>query len=129
LVVNIQSAGKSSTLESIVRHKFLPCGTGIVTRCPLVLQLTNCPADEKKYRNDYKIEDDQEEWGVFNHKPDEVFYDFDKIREEIEAETRNIAGDNKAISEKTINLRVFSPKVVDLTLVDLPGLTKVKFYL
>jgi replication fork clamp-binding protein CrfC len=91
------------------------------------LQLTNCPADEKKYREEFGIEDDQEEWGVFEHKPDDIFYDFDKIREEIEAETRNIAGDNKGISEKTINLRVFSPKVVDLTLVDLPGLTKAKF--
>jgi len=39
VVVGSQSAGKSSVLESIVGRDFLPRGTGIVTRCPLVLQL------------------------------------------------------------------------------------------
>ena len=39
VVVGAQSAGKSSVLESIVGRDFLPRGTGIVTRCPLVLQL------------------------------------------------------------------------------------------
>jgi len=39
VVIGSQSAGKSSVLESIVGKDFLPRGTGIVTRCPLVLQL------------------------------------------------------------------------------------------
>ena len=34
-----QSAGKSSVVESIVGRDFLPRGSGIVTRCPLVLNL------------------------------------------------------------------------------------------
>ena len=34
-----QSAGKSSVVESIVGRDFLPRGAGIVTRCPLVLNL------------------------------------------------------------------------------------------
>jgi replication fork clamp-binding protein CrfC len=38
-VVGSQSTGKSSILESIVGKDFLPRGSGIVTRCPLVLQL------------------------------------------------------------------------------------------
>jgi len=33
--------GKSSVLENIVGRDFLPRGTGIVTRRPLVLQLIN----------------------------------------------------------------------------------------
>ena len=37
VVVGEQSAGKSSVLESIVGRDFLPRGSGIVTRCPLVL--------------------------------------------------------------------------------------------
>ena len=37
VVVGAQSAGKSSVLESIVGRDFLPRGSGIVTRCPLVL--------------------------------------------------------------------------------------------
>ena len=37
--VGSQSAGKSSVVESIVGRDFLPRGSGIVTRCPLVLSL------------------------------------------------------------------------------------------
>lgn len=39
VVVGSQSSGKSSVIESIVQRDFLPRGTGIVTRCPLVLRL------------------------------------------------------------------------------------------
>jgi hypothetical protein len=39
VVLGAQSTGKSSVLESIVGRDFLPRGSGIVTRCPLVLQL------------------------------------------------------------------------------------------
>lgn len=51
--------------------------------------------------------------------------DFSAIRNEIEAETDREAGTNKAISSKPICLRIYSPNVVNLTLVDLPGITKV----
>ena len=37
VVLGAQSTGKSSVLESIVGKDFLPRGSGIVTRCPLVL--------------------------------------------------------------------------------------------
>ena len=39
VVVGSQSTGKSSVLEHIVGKDFLPRGTGIVTRCPLILNL------------------------------------------------------------------------------------------
>ncbi|CAH1426915.1 unnamed protein product [Lactuca virosa] len=39
VVVGGQSSGKSSVLESVVGKDFLPCGSGIVTRRPLVLLL------------------------------------------------------------------------------------------
>ncbi|CAN0455919.1 unnamed protein product, partial [Hapterophycus canaliculatus] len=41
VVIGSQSAGKSSVLENVVGRDFLPRGTGIVTRRPLVLQLYN----------------------------------------------------------------------------------------
>lgn len=41
VVIGSQSSGKSSVLENIVGRDFLPRGTGIVTRRPLVLQLYN----------------------------------------------------------------------------------------
>ena len=39
VVVGAQSCGKSSVLENIVGKDFLPRGSGIVTRRPLILQV------------------------------------------------------------------------------------------
>jgi dynamin 1-like protein len=66
-----------------------------------------------------------EEWGEFLHLPDKRFYDFNEIRKEIERETDRVTGKNKGISNQTINLKIYSPYVLNLTLVDLPGITKV----
>ncbi|XP_030291488.1 dynamin-1a isoform X12 [Sparus aurata] len=108
-VVGGQSAGKSSVLENFVGKDFLPRGSGIVTRRPLVLQLMNSPT----------------EYAEFLHCKGKKFIDFDEVRQEIEAETDRITGANKGISPVPINLRVYSPHVLNLTLVDLPGMTKV----
>lgn len=42
-----------------------------------------------------------------------------------QAETEREAGGNKGVTDKQIRLKIFSPNVLDITLVDLPGLTKV----
>ncbi|XP_022175375.1 dynamin isoform X6 [Myzus persicae] len=108
-VVGGQSAGKSSVLENFVGRDFLPRGSGIVTRRPLILQLINSTL----------------EYGEFLHCKGKKFSDFDEIRREIENETDRMTGSNKGISNIPINLRVYSPNVLNLTLVDLPGMTKV----
>ncbi|EAU30339.1 vacuolar sorting protein 1 [Aspergillus terreus NIH2624] len=130
-VVGSQSSGKSSVLENIVGRDFLPRGSGIVTRRPLILQLINKPAgsqtngvkDEKLETSDKEANLD--EYGEFLHIPGQRFYDFNKIREEIVRETESKVGRNAGISPAPINLRIYSPNVLTLTLVDLPGLTKV----
>ncbi|KAI9690678.1 MAG: vacuolar protein sorting-associated protein 1 [Bogoriella megaspora] len=131
-VVGSQSSGKSSVLENIVGRDFLPRGTGIVTRRPLILQLINRAASPKAQANgvpeEIKTSDKEsnvEEWGEFLHIPGQKFYDFNKIREEIVKETESKTGRNAGISPAPINLRIYSPNVLTLTLVDLPGLTKV----
>ncbi|XP_016150783.1 dynamin-2 [Sinocyclocheilus grahami] len=108
-VVGGQSAGKSSVLENFVGRDFLPRGSGIVTRRPLILQLVNNKA----------------EYAEFLHCKGRKFVDFDEVRQEVEAETDRITGSNKGISPIPINLRVYSPHVLNLTLIDLPGMTKV----
>ncbi|XP_061636753.1 dynamin 3a isoform X5 [Phyllopteryx taeniolatus] len=108
-VVGGQSSGKSSVLENFVGRDFLPRGTGIVTRRPLVLQLHHSDT----------------EYGEFLHCRGKRFSDFDEICQEIEAETYRLTGTNKGISPVPISLRIFSPNVLNLTLVDLPGITKV----
>lgn len=59
------------------------------------------------------------------HRKGEKFYDFNKIRKEIEDQTNRLAGNDKNITDEPISLTIYSPYVVDLTLVDLPGITKV----
>ena len=59
------------------------------------------------------------------HKPGEKFYDFSKIRDEIERDTDRVCGMNRDISANKIVLKLYSARFVDLTLVDLPGMTKV----
>ncbi|KAL0164117.1 hypothetical protein M9458_039870, partial [Cirrhinus mrigala] len=61
----------------------------------------------------------------FLHCKGKKFTDFDDVRREIEAETDRVTGTNKGISSIPINLRVYSPNVLNLTLIDLPGITKV----
>lgn len=151
-MVGSQSSGKSSVLENIVGRDLLPTGaypfksarankdnslprgSGIVTRRPLVLQLINRPASNKSQPNGVSDKELQQngdqqanvdEWGEFLHLPGQKFYDFNKIREEIVKDTEAKAGRNVGISPHPINLRIYSPNVLTLTLVDLPGLTKV----
>jgi hypothetical protein len=72
---------------------FLPRGSGIVTRRPLILQLIN----------------DRAEYAEFLHKKGQKYVDFEAVRKEIEDETDRVTGVNKGISPVPINLRVFSP--------------------
>ncbi|KAF8382078.1 hypothetical protein PRIPAC_71220 [Pristionchus pacificus] len=53
------------------------------------------------------------------------FTDFDAVRKEIKDETDRGTGQNKRISPHPINVRVFSPHVLIVILIDLSGLTKV----
>ncbi|KAM8862069.1 dynamin-1-like protein isoform 2-T2 [Synchiropus picturatus] len=124
VVVGTQSSGKSSVLESLVGRDILPRGTGIVTRRPLILQLVHIePEDRRKTSEENGIDGD--EWGKFLHTKNKIYTDFEEIRREIESETERITGNNKGISDEPIHLKIFSPHVVNLTLVDLPGITKV----
>lgn len=82
------------------------------------------PPSEKK-KTEGEEEGNGNEWGEFLHLPDQKFTDFDSIRNEIIRETDRVAGKGKAVSNNAIRLSVFSPNVLNLTLVDLPGITKV----
>ena len=106
-----------------------------MTRRPLVLQLinrsstgtpqTNGVTDGEKKIQTTDAASNTEEWGEFLHIPGQKFHDFNKIRDEIVKETESKTGRNAGISPAPINLRIYSPNVLTLTLVDLPGLTKV----
>ncbi|KAM3836878.1 LOW QUALITY PROTEIN: interferon-induced GTP-binding protein Mx3-like [Vipera latastei] len=111
-VIGDQSSGKSSVLEAL-SGVALPRGSGIVTRCPLELKM-------KKNNN-------TKEWkGKMVYLETEVEL---KDPSEVEAAVRRaqnaIAGEGLGISNKLITLEISSPDVPDLTLIDLPGITRV----
>ncbi|KAI3436285.1 hypothetical protein D9Q98_002338 [Chlorella vulgaris] len=114
-VVGSQSSGKSSVLEALVGRDFLPRGSNIVTRRPLILQLVKTAPTTGQFA----------EWGEFLHLQGKRFYDFERIRQEILTDTEREVGSNKGISQKPIRLKIFSPNVLTMTLVDLPGITRV----
>nr|XP_033776069.1 dynamin-1-like protein isoform X1 [Geotrypetes seraphini]XP_033776078.1 dynamin-1-like protein isoform X1 [Geotrypetes seraphini] len=125
VVIGSQSCGKSSVLESIVGRDFLPRGPGVVTRRPLVLQLVHITPSEVQKATSGDTSTVPEAWATFLHSKHKVFTDFNDVRNEIEEETERITGTNKGISPEPLHLKIFSPNVLNLTLVDLPGLTKV----
>ena len=106
-----QSSGKSSVLESIVGLDFLPRGDGVVTRRPLELRLCHINSGQP--------------WAIFEERKGTKFTDFIKVRETIEALTDEVCKKNKNIIDKPIVLNVYSQTCPDLTLVDLPGVTRV----
>ena len=106
-----QSSGKSSVLESIVGLDFLPRGDGVVTRRPLELRLCHINSGQP--------------WAIFEERKGQKFTDFIKVRETIEALTDEVCKTDKNIVDKPIVLNVYSPTCPDLTLIDLPGVTRV----
>uniref|UniRef100_A0A4X2LLH2 Dynamin-1-like protein n=1 Tax=Vombatus ursinus TaxID=29139 RepID=A0A4X2LLH2_VOMUR len=139
VVIGSHSSGKSSVLEIILGQDFLPRGSGIVTRRPLILQLVHVASlEERKQTATSETCEDKgnghgggreggraEEWATFLHCKHKSFTDFKEIQQEISDETDWVAGTNKGISPEPLYLKIYSSKVLNLTLVDLPGITKV----
>lgn len=111
-VIGDQSSGKSSVLEAL-SGVALPRGSGIVTRCPLVLKL-------RKLVN-------EDEWrGKISYLDlDFEISDASKVEEAVCKAQNLIAGEGMGISHELISLEISSPHVPDLTLIDLPGITRV----
>lgn len=94
-------------------------------RLTLYLAEKQLPLPPRKGNDNHDASENPDEWGEFLHVPGKKFYNFNEIREEIERETERTTGKNANVSPHPINLKIYSPNVLTLTLVDLPGLTKV----
>ncbi|XP_051137724.1 dynamin-related protein 4C-like [Andrographis paniculata] len=110
VVVGDQSSGKSSVLESLAGIS-LPRGQGICTRVPLIMRLQNHSSPNPEFFLEYdgKV----------------VQTDEENIPNSIVMATDEIAGDGKGISDNPLTLTVKKNGVPDLTMVDLPGITRV----
>ncbi|KAJ3040934.1 dynamin-like GTPase mgm1 [Rhizophlyctis rosea] len=107
VVIGSQSSGKSSVLESIVGHEFLPKGNNMVTRRPIELTLIHTP-------------DTTEEYGEFPQLGLGKVHDFTQVQKTL-TDMNLAVPESECVSPKPIELRIFSPNVPDLTLIDLPG--------
>ena len=136
VVVGTQSSGKSSVLNNIIGWDILPTGKNMVTRTPLQIELITSRGSGE---NDNIMENGNDSmlylgeyvngvWKSKRHfplKPQPTDEELQYIHSLIETETIRIAGRKKDIGDKPIYLRIHSPNVPELTLVDLPGLTMV----
>ncbi|XP_056294405.1 interferon-induced GTP-binding protein Mx-like [Pseudoliparis swirei] len=111
-VIGDQSSGKSSVLEAL-SGVALPRGSGIVTRCPLELKM-------KRRR-------EGEDWyGKISYQNLEIEIEDPADVDDMIREAQNaMAGVGDGISDDLISLEIASPDVPDLTLIDLPGITRV----
>ena len=111
VVIGSQSSGKSSVLEAIVGHEFLPKGSNMVTRRPIELTLVNTP-------------NAQAEYGEFPALGLGKITDFTSIQRTLT--DLNLAVPEKdCVSDDPIQLTIYSPNVPDLSMIDLPGYIQV----
>lgn len=111
VVIGSQSSGKSSVLEAIVGHEFLPKGSNMVTRRPIELTLVNTP-------------NAQAEYGEFPALGLGKITDFSQVQRTLT--DLNLAVPEKdCVSDDPIQLTIYSPNVPDLSMIDLPGYIQV----
>ncbi|KAA1467676.1 hypothetical protein DENSPDRAFT_863145 [Dentipellis sp. KUC8613] len=115
VVIGSQSSGKSSVLEAIVGHEFLPKGNNMVTRRPIELTLIHTPASKAG---------EQVEYGEFPGLGLGKITDFKQIQKTL-TDLNLAVPSTEAVSNEPIDLRIYSPHVPDLTLIDLPGYVQI----
>jgi hypothetical protein len=129
VTVGTQSSGKSSVLSSIIGMDILPTGTNMVTRTPLDIRL-------HKTSGLNGLKEGWVEFGIYNGEwlvenkipitvPTPTIDEVTKIKQYIMQKTNEIAGNTMNISYTPIIIKIHSPYVPNLSLIDLPGLTMV----
>lgn len=111
VVIGSQSSGKSSVLEAIVGHEFLPKGSNMVTRRPIELTLVNTP-------------DAKAEYGEFPALGLGKITDFQQIQRTLTDLNLAVPAE-QCVTDDPIQLTIHSPNVPDLSLIDLPGYIQV----
>ncbi len=111
VVIGSQSSGKSSVLEAIVGHEFLPKGSNMVTRRPIELTLVNTPGAKAEY-------------GEFPTLGLGKITDFSQIQRTL-TDLNLAVPTEQCVTDDPIQLSIYSPNVPDLSLIDLPGYIQV----
>lgn len=110
VVIGSQSSGKSSVLEAIVGHEFLPKGNNMVTRRPIELTLIHTNSNSTG----------PVEYAEFPGLGLGKMTDFKLVQKTLFDRNMAVPAE-ECVSEVPIELRIYSPHVPDLTMIDLPG--------
>ena len=119
VVIGSQSSGKSSVLEAIVGHEFLPKGNNMVTRRPIELTLIHTPAQPGRPTKDTVVE-----YAEFPGLGLGRVTDFSHVQKTLYDLNMAVPA-SECVSDEPIELRIHSPHVPDLTLIDLPGYVQI----
>ncbi|KAH8917640.1 hypothetical protein BT69DRAFT_1226545 [Atractiella rhizophila] len=112
VVIGSQSSGKSSVLEAIVGKEFLPKGNNMVTRRPIELTLIHTPPTTANPK--------PQTFAEFPALGQGHITDFSLVQQTLTDLNLSVPA-SQTISDDPIELRIHSPNVPDLSLVDLPG--------
>lgn len=126
-VVGSQSAGKSTVLNGICGIDILPHGKSIVTRTPVHISLIHDSNLSNIVVVFYQVSQGGSEKIISRHEVELEMPDdqLDPIRQEIQILTEKYAGQSKNVVDRPIQIRIHSPKVPNLSVIDLPGLTNI----
>lgn len=129
-VVGSQSSGKSITLNGLTGIDILPNGKSIVTRTPIHLRLMHVKDSKNVLVEFFDRDDSQKVISSFNIDNQNASISdqtnqMNNIRDEIIRLTDMYAGKSKNVVDIPINIRIKSPDVPNLSVVDLPGLTNI----
>ncbi|BGP42407.1 mitochondrial dynamin GTPase Msp1 [Rhodotorula kratochvilovae] len=116
VVIGSQSSGKSSVLEAIVGREFLPKGDNMVTRRPIELTLIHTPPTPSNPHPTTFAE--------FPSLGPGHISDFSLVQNTLLDLNLSVSAE-ECVSDNPIQLRIHSPHVPDLSLVDLPGYVQV----
>lgn len=106
IVVGDQSSGKSSALQCIIKHDILPKGKETVTRGPIRINMHKSTGDNQ--------------YAKFPNFSSEVF-SLDRVTEMIMKLTEKLTQVDYMTNEEIV-VDLYSPDMIDLTVLDLPGL-------
>ncbi len=108
---------QSSVLIACQEEMYLFIIKGLVTRCPLELRLVHIPHSQQI-----------KPYAIFEEHKGKKFEDFNVVKEMIVQLTDKAAGKKGNIIKQAIKLTVYSNSCPDLTVIDLPGITRVPLY-
>ncbi|GAA5975653.1 hypothetical protein JCM11641_003558 [Rhodosporidiobolus odoratus] len=116
VVIGSQSSGKSSVLEAIVGREFLPKGDNMVTRRPIELTLIHTPPSPSTPH--------PQTYAEFPSLGPGHITDFSIVQQTLLDLNLSVPASD-CVSDTPIHLRIHSPHVPDLSLVDLPGYVQI----